>query len=49
MEFIWKKGVGLTIAVAPRSIFIVSVIVLGSVLPDHLPRLSSILVEAFLH
>ncbi|SFB59707.1 hypothetical protein SAMN03159496_05590 [Rhizobium sp. NFR07] len=47
MEFVWKKGIGMKIAIAPRSILILSAVILGGYLPESLPRLSAVLYKAF--
>lgn len=41
MELIWKKGVGVKIAIAPRSVLIVSAVVFGSYVPEQLASLST--------
>ncbi len=42
MELIWKKGIGMKIAIAPRSVLIVSAVIFGSYMPEHLASLSAI-------
>lgn len=38
MEFIWRKNVGMKIAIAPRSLLVVASIVLAIYAPDYLPK-----------
>jgi len=42
MELIWKKGVDVKIAIAPRSVLIVSAVVFRSYTPEQLASLSTI-------
>lgn len=41
MEFIWKKGVGFKVTVAPRFALVLSTVILA--LQDYLPRWFSII------
>lgn len=43
MEFIWKKGVGFKVTVAPRFALVLSTVILALQAPDYLPRWFSIL------
>lgn len=42
MEFIWRKNVGMKIAIAPRALLVVGSVVLAVYLPDYLPKWVSI-------
>lgn len=46
MEFIWRKNVGLKIAIAPRSLLIAASVMLAVFAPDHLPKWLSTLAGA---
>ena len=37
MEFIWRKNVGMKIAIAPRSLLVAASVVLAIYAPDYLP------------
>lgn len=43
MEFIWKRGVGFKVAIAPRFALILSSLILALQAPDYLPNWFSIL------
>ena len=38
MELIWRKNVGMKIAIAPRSLLVAASVVLAIYAPDYLPR-----------
>ena len=46
MEFIWRKNVGMKIAIAPKAILVAASFVLAVYAPDHLPKWLSALFAA---
>lgn len=47
MEFLWKKGVGLKLSVAPRLLLGLSIIIAGMKTPDYLPGVLSMISHLF--
>lgn len=47
MEFLWKKGVGFKLSVAPRLLLGLSIIVAGMKTPDYLPGALSMISHLF--
>lgn len=43
MEFVWKRGVGFKLAIAPRFAFVLFSLILALQAPDYLPRWFAIL------